>query len=140
MAQIFFSSAFKNKIIFNFVKIVATLKGMKTNFFHPSLLLLFSDPGYGIRDPGWEKNRIRYPGSGVDIPDPLVTVMNIEFYRLACRGGGGGRTCMPCCLVCCRAGLPYKAVSARWRPLSRKLKSRYGARNRFQEPSLELSS
>jgi hypothetical protein len=47
---------------------------------------------------------------------------------------------MPCCLVCCRAELPYKTVSARWRPLSWKLKSRYRARNVFQEPSLELST
>jgi hypothetical protein len=31
-------------------------------FFHPSLLLLFLDPGSEIRDPGWVKIRIRDPG------------------------------------------------------------------------------
>jgi hypothetical protein len=35
---------------------------MTTNFFHPSLLLLFLDPGSEIRDPGWVKIRIRDPG------------------------------------------------------------------------------
>ncbi len=60
---------FKNKILFNFVTFVATKKGMTTNFFHPSLLLLFLDLGSGIRDPGsrikdpgWVKNRVRDPG------------------------------------------------------------------------------
>jgi hypothetical protein len=33
---------------------------MTTNFFQPSLLLLFLDPGSVIRD----------PGSGINIPDP----------------------------------------------------------------------
>jgi hypothetical protein len=41
----FFLHHFKTKIIFNFVKFVATQKGM-TIFFHPSLLLLFLDPGW----------------------------------------------------------------------------------------------
>jgi hypothetical protein len=50
----------KNKIILNFVKFVATKKGLTTNFF-PSLLLLFLDPGSGIRDPEWVKVRIRDP-------------------------------------------------------------------------------
>jgi hypothetical protein len=38
---------------------------MTTIFFHPSLLLLFLDPGSEIRDPGWVKIRIRdkHPGS-----------------------------------------------------------------------------
>ncbi len=40
------------------MKFVATKKGMTTNFFHPSLLLLFLDPGPEIRDPGWVKIRI----------------------------------------------------------------------------------
>ncbi len=58
---------------------------MTSNFFHPSLLLLFLDPGFeirdprsGIRDPGWVKIRIRdkHPGSAtlptarVADPDP----------------------------------------------------------------------
>jgi hypothetical protein len=46
----YFLQHFKNKIIFNFVKFVATKNGIKTNFFHPSLLLLFLDPRSGIRD------------------------------------------------------------------------------------------
>ncbi len=41
---------------------MATKKGMTTNFFHPSLLLLFLDLGSGIRDPGSE---IRDPRSGI---------------------------------------------------------------------------
>ncbi len=38
---------------------------MTTNFFDPSLLLLFLDPGSEIRDPEWLKIRIRdkHPGS-----------------------------------------------------------------------------
>jgi hypothetical protein len=62
---IFFLQHLKNKIIFNFVKFVATKKGFRTNFFHPSLLLLFLDPGSEIRDPEWVKIRIRdkHPGS-----------------------------------------------------------------------------
>jgi hypothetical protein len=54
--------------MFNYVKNVATKKGMATNFFHPSLLLLFLDPGSENRDPAWEKS-----GSGIfgiNIPDP----------------------------------------------------------------------
>jgi hypothetical protein len=49
-----FLQHFKNKILFNFVKFVATKKGMTTHFFHPPLLLLFLDPG-------WVKIRIRDP-------------------------------------------------------------------------------
>jgi hypothetical protein len=46
---------------------MATKKGMKTNFFHPSLLLLFLDPGSEIWDQGWVKIRIRdkHPGSAI---------------------------------------------------------------------------
>jgi len=39
--QNFFLQHLKNKIILNYVKFVATKKGLATNFFHPSLLLLF---------------------------------------------------------------------------------------------------
>jgi hypothetical protein len=46
----FFLQHFKHKIIFSFVKFVATKQGMTTIFFHPSLLLLFLDPGSEIRD------------------------------------------------------------------------------------------
>ncbi len=52
----FFLQLFNTKIICNFVKFVATLKVMTTNFFHPSLLLLFLDPWSEIRDPGWVKS------------------------------------------------------------------------------------
>ncbi len=48
----FFLQHFKNKIIYNFVTFIATKKGMTTNFFRPSLLLLFLDPGSRIRNPG----------------------------------------------------------------------------------------
>jgi hypothetical protein len=41
---------------------VAIKKGTTTNFFHPSLLLLFLNPGSEIWDPGWTKIRIRDPG------------------------------------------------------------------------------
>jgi hypothetical protein len=61
----YFLHHFNNKIIFNFVKFVATKNSMTTHFFHPSLLLLFLDPGSEIRDPGWVKIRIRdkHPGT-----------------------------------------------------------------------------
>ncbi len=44
---------------------MATKKGLTINFFHPSLLLLFLDPGSEIRDPERVKIRIRdkHPGS-----------------------------------------------------------------------------
>jgi hypothetical protein len=46
----FFLQHLKNKIIFNFVKFVATKKGLITNFFSPlSFVAVF---GSGIRDPG----------------------------------------------------------------------------------------
>jgi hypothetical protein len=64
----FFRQHFKNNLIYNFVKFVATKKGMKIYFFYPSLLLRFLDPGSDIRDPEWVKNQD--PGSGVKIPDP----------------------------------------------------------------------
>ncbi len=39
-------------------------------FFHPSLLLLFLDPGSEIRDPGSGMGKNQDPGSGTNIPDP----------------------------------------------------------------------
>jgi hypothetical protein len=47
------------------VKFVATKKGKTTNFFHPSLLFLFLDPGSGMgknQDPG-SGIRDKHPGS-----------------------------------------------------------------------------
>ena len=50
---------------------------MTKNLFHPSLLLLFLDPGSEIRDPGSEirdpgsgMGKNQDPGSGINIPDP----------------------------------------------------------------------
>jgi hypothetical protein len=43
---------------------------MTTNFFYPSLLLLFLDPGSDIRDPGSGIGKNQDPGSGINIPDP----------------------------------------------------------------------
>ncbi len=56
----FWLKSFKNKIIFNFVKFVATKKGITTNFFTPLFCFCF-----WIRDPGKVKIRIRdkHPGS-----------------------------------------------------------------------------
>ncbi len=61
LAQIFFQH-FKNKIIFSFVKFVATRKGMTTNYFSPlsfDVVFWIRDLGSEIRDPGWVKIRIR---------------------------------------------------------------------------------
>ena len=44
------------------MKFVAAKNGLTKKFFHPCLLLLFLDPGSGIRDPG---SGIRDPGSGM---------------------------------------------------------------------------
>jgi hypothetical protein len=47
---------------------------MTTNFFHLSLLLLFLDPGSGIRDPGWVKIRIRDKHPGYATLDFLLLI------------------------------------------------------------------
>ncbi len=55
---VFFLQHFKNKIIFNFVKFVATKKvpyRMTINFFSPLSVV-------SVLDPGWVKIRIRDPG------------------------------------------------------------------------------
>jgi hypothetical protein len=44
----FFLQHLKNKVILNFVKFVATKKGLTTNFFSPLSLLLSLDPGSGM--------------------------------------------------------------------------------------------
>ncbi len=63
----FFLQHFKNKIIFNFVKFMATKKvpGMTTNFFHPLFCCCF-----WIRDPRFGMGKNQDPGSGIKIPDP----------------------------------------------------------------------
>ncbi len=55
--------------IFNFVKLMATNKGMATNFFLP--LSFVANFGSGIRDSGiiW-MGKNQDPGSGINIPDP----------------------------------------------------------------------
>ncbi len=52
----FFLQHSKNKIIFNFVKFVATKKCMTTNFFSPLSFITVLDPGSEFRDPEWVKN------------------------------------------------------------------------------------
>ncbi len=68
---------FKNKKFLNFVKFVATIKGMTTNFFSPlSFDAVFGsgiwDPRYGIWDPGSEiwgpRSGIRDLGSEIQNP------------------------------------------------------------------------
>ncbi len=59
----FFLQHSKNRIIFNFVKFVATKIGSTTKLFTPLLLLLFLDPGSGM-------GKNQDPGSGINIPDP----------------------------------------------------------------------
>jgi hypothetical protein len=56
----FFLQHSKNRIIFNFVKFVATKIGLTINFFTPLFCCCF-----WIRDPEWVKIRIRdkHPGS-----------------------------------------------------------------------------
>jgi hypothetical protein len=57
----FFLKHFKNKIIYNFVRFVATKKGLKKKSFSPfSLVAVFGS--------GMDKNQD--PGSGINIPDP----------------------------------------------------------------------
>jgi hypothetical protein len=84
--------------MYNFVIFVATLKGMTSNFFYPSLLLLFLDPGSEIRDPGsgirdprseirdpgWVKIRIgirdKHPGSATLIPGHISESLETIFW------------------------------------------------------------
>jgi hypothetical protein len=55
----FFLQHLKNKVIFIFVKFLATKKGLTTNFFSPLSLLLFLDPGSGT-------GKNQDPGSGIN--------------------------------------------------------------------------
>ncbi len=56
----FFLQHLKNKIIFNFVKFVATKKGLTTNFYSPlSFVAVF---GSGIRDAGSGMGTNQDPG------------------------------------------------------------------------------
>jgi hypothetical protein len=41
---------------------MARKKGMTTNFFNPSLLLLFLDPGFEFWDPGSRMGKNEDPG------------------------------------------------------------------------------
>ena len=73
----FFLQYSKNEIIFNFVNFMATKNGVTTNFFHPSLLLLFLDLG------SW-MGKNQDPGSRINIPNPQhcikVKPLNIIKY------------------------------------------------------------
>jgi len=71
LGQIFFLQHIKNKIIFSFVKFVATKNGLTKKNFHPCLLLLFLDPGSGM-------GKNQDPGSGINIPDPLATLCDTD--------------------------------------------------------------
>jgi hypothetical protein len=70
-----FPHQLKINIIYNFVIFVATRIGRTTNFFHPSLLLLFLDPGSGM-----DKNQD--PGSGINIPDTQHREQLFFFFLL----------------------------------------------------------
>ncbi len=48
---------------------------MITNFFHPSLLLLFLDQGSDVRDPVWIKL-----GSGIQDKHPGSATLNAKKY------------------------------------------------------------
>ncbi len=75
------------------MKFVATKKGLTTNFFHPSLLLLFLDPGSGMG-----KNRIPNPTRGsqhTGCPEPEVPYCSHLVHdgkgEVGRGGGEGGR-------------------------------------------------
>jgi len=57
----FFLQHIKNKIIFSFVKFVATKNGLTTKFFSPLSFIAVFGSGMG---------KTQDPGSGINIPDP----------------------------------------------------------------------
>jgi hypothetical protein len=67
------------------VKFVGTKKGLTTNFFYPSLLLLFLDPGSGMC-----KNQD--PGSGINIPDLQHSTVTFSTTVLLLLRAGGDRS------------------------------------------------
>ncbi len=67
IGPILFLEHFKNKIIYNFVKIVAIKKCMTPIFLPLSFVAVF---GSGIRDLGSRMSKNQDPGSGINIPDP----------------------------------------------------------------------
>jgi hypothetical protein len=60
---------------------------MTTKFFHPSLLLLFLDPGSGM-------GKNQDPGSGINIPDPP------HWIQVQKGTGSGSATLRPTLLKC----------------------------------------
>ncbi len=66
LVQIFFLQHLKNKIIFNFVKFVATNKVWHQIFFTLSLFCCC----FWIWDPGSGMGKNQDPGSGINIQDP----------------------------------------------------------------------
>jgi hypothetical protein len=67
----FFLQHFKKKIIFNFMKFVTINKGM-THFVHPSLLLRFMEPGFGMGKKSGSGIRDKHPGSAKLVADTYV--------------------------------------------------------------------
>ncbi len=71
-----FLQHFKNKIILNFVRFVATKQGMTTNLFSP---LSFVDVfGSGIRDPGSRMGKNQDPGSGINPGSATLLIMLVK--------------------------------------------------------------
>jgi hypothetical protein len=82
--QIFFLQHLKNKIILNYVKFVATKKGLTTNFFSPlSFVAVFgsvADPDPGsvafLTPRSGIRNRF-FPDPGSRIPDPKPILLRV---------------------------------------------------------------
>jgi hypothetical protein len=54
---------------------------MTSNFFHPSVLLLFLDPRSGIQDPGSGMGKNQDLGFGINIPNLQYCVYLIFLYK-----------------------------------------------------------
>ncbi len=71
-----FLQHFKNRIISNFAKFMATKKGVTTIFYHLLFCCCFwiRDPRSGTPDPGWVKIRIgdKHPGSAALLLGPVI--------------------------------------------------------------------
>ncbi len=86
----FFLQHFKTKIICNSVKMWLHKKLWQQFLFHPSLLLLFLDPGSEIQYPGSEirdpRSGIRDPGS--EIRDPRSGIRDPVWVKIRIRDPG----------------------------------------------------
>ncbi len=72
---------------FQFCEICGCKKWYDNNFFHPSLLLLFLDPGSGNRDPGSGMIRLRDKHPGSDRNTARIAGSFLSFLTL--QGGEG---------------------------------------------------